>query len=231
MKHYKIIHKSKVIDVVQNPRFLRFLVSGNVAFTDESSAQGILGSDEKTLYSFKPVKRPGVLVVLIEEISLEEFNRLSSLLNSNQEVCANQTELIKVREETINNLSNICKNEIISGFSVLLSDNKRYSFNLTTEDQINLLNLENQLNSGETLFVYHAAGQPCKVFSREDLKKILRSYRKHLRYHTTYFNVAKHYISTSTDVDKIKSFTYGTPVTGATKDPVLRQILSTGGRA
>jgi hypothetical protein len=227
---YKIIHKAKVIDVIQNPKFIRFLSSGCIAITDKSSAHGIVGSDGKTFYSFKPSSRPDTLVVTIKEISLEEFNRLQSLLNSNQEVSANASELRKAKDDTINNLSNICKNVITSGFSVKLSDNNTYNFRLTTEDQINLLNFENQLNAGENTFIYHATNSPCRVFLREDMKKIIKAYRKHLLYHTTYFNVAKQYISSLVDVDKVKSFTYGSEITGMIKDPTLQQILLDGGR-
>jgi hypothetical protein len=49
---YKIIQNNKVVDVVQIPHFVRFLRSGHVAFTDKTSAQGIVGSDDKTLYYF-----------------------------------------------------------------------------------------------------------------------------------------------------------------------------------
>ena len=52
---YKIIQDQKVIDVVRIPRFVRFLSSGHIALTDKSSAQGIVGSDDRTVYSFKPI--------------------------------------------------------------------------------------------------------------------------------------------------------------------------------
>jgi hypothetical protein len=50
---YKIIQNDKVIDVVQYHKFVRFLPTGHVAMTDRSSAQGIVGSDNKTLYSYR----------------------------------------------------------------------------------------------------------------------------------------------------------------------------------
>jgi hypothetical protein len=226
---YKIIHKSKVIDVVQNPRFLRFLPSGHIAITDKSSAQGIAGSDGKTVYSFGTVKHPNALIVTIVEISLEEFNRLQGLLNSEQEFVTDETALAKAREATIKNLASICKDKITSGFSIKLFDGKTYSFKLTAEDQINLLNLENQFNTGEKTFVYHATDLPCKVFTRNDMSKIIQAYRKHVLYHTTYFNTAKQYIKSLNSAERINAFTYGTNLVGMTKDPIIRQILRGGG--
>ena len=108
-------------------------------------------------------------------------------------------------------------------------DNKSYEFKLTTEDQINLLNLENQLNSGNKTFIYHATGLPCQIFTREDVSRVIKAYKKHILYHTTYFNTAKQYINSLTNIDKIKAFAYGDNVVGKVKDPIIRQILRDGG--
>lgn len=225
---YKIIYKAKIIDVVQNPNFIRFLSSGRIVMTDKSSAQGIVGSDRKTIYSFKLVNRPDTKVVTIEKISENEFSRLQGLLNSEKEPIADEVLLTGVINETIANLSEICRNKIIAGFSVILSDGKKYNFRLTPEDQINLLNLENQLNSGERTFIYHATGATCRIFVRNDMIKIIKAYRKHVLYHTTYFNAAKQYINTLTDIDKIKTFSYGLDISSTIKDSILRKILQDG---
>ena len=226
---YKIIYKSNIIDVVQNPTFVKILPAGHVAITDKLSANGIVGSDNLTIYGFEQVARPNTKVVTIEAITEKEFNRLKGLLNSEQEVVANKTLLIKAVDTVIKNLSDTCKNKITTGFSVRLSDGKTYSFKLTAEDQLNLLNFENQLNAGVKTFVYHATGLPCKVFAKEDMQKIIKAYRKHVLYHTTYFNVAKQYIQSLTDIDTINKFTYGTNIAGVTKDPAIRRILLEGG--
>lgn len=226
---YKIIHKSNIIDVVQNPTFVKILSSGHVAITDKYSANGIVGSDGTTIYSFTQVKRPDTKIVTIEKISEKEFSRLSNLLNSEQVITADKTLLAKVISDTINNLSETCKNKITAGFSIKLSDQKSYTFRLTAEDQLNLLNLENQLNSGIKTFVYHAAGSPCRVFSKEDMQKIIKAYRKHVLYHTTYFNAAKQYIQSLTDADLVTKFTYGTNIAGIAKDPIIKRILLEGG--
>jgi hypothetical protein len=226
---YKIINNNKVVDVVQKPRFLRFLTTGHVALSDKSSANGIVGSDDSTLYSFKPVNRKGVKIVTIEKITLEEFNRLKSLLNSGQEPSADESFLANAKRDTIKRLSNICSTKITSGFSIILSDGKEYNFKLTQEDQLNLLALENQLNAGATTFLYHATGQPCRFFSKEDMAKILNTFRRHILYHTTYFNVAKQYINAQVNIEKVNLFTYGMDVSSAVDDIVIKQILKNGG--
>ena len=226
---YKIIQNGKVIDVVQIPRFVSFLASGHVALTDKTSAQGIVGSDDKTIYSFKPVQHQGIEVAEIKEITMEEFSRLQGLLNSNQEVSADESALAKAKRDTIARLSSICKNKITAGFSITLSDDEVYNFKLTTEDQLNLMSIEGQLNAGAETFIYHATNQPCKFFSRDNMIKIINAFKRYTLYHTTYFNVAKQYINSLADIEKVNTFSYGTDVSEAIDDVVIKQILKNGG--
>lgn len=223
------MHEGKIVDVVRNPSFIKFLSSGHIAITDKTSAHGIVGSDAKTIYSFKQASGHEAIVVTIESITKDEFNRLQCLLNSDYKVNESELALIRAKEITIDVLSNTCKSKIIDGFSIKLLDGNLYNFKLTTEDQLNLLSIENQLNTGENAFIYHATGLPCKVFSREDMIKIITAYRKHILYHTTYFNAAKQYVNSLSDIEAVKVFSYGTDIAGTVKDLVLRKILMDGG--
>lgn len=226
---YKIIQNSKVIDVVKYPRFLRFLSTGHVAFTGKSTAQGIAGSDKSTLYSFKPIKHAGVTVASIEPITEEEFNRLSKLLKLGREISADESELAKAKRIRLLQLSADCKNKITEGFTVTLQDGNEYHFRLTAEDQLNLTSLENQYNSGATVFVYHATGAACRAFDRTDMSKILKLFRNHIRYHTTYFNIAKQYINSQVYIGRVTTFTYGEDVSECTVDPIIKSILRNSG--
>ena len=87
---YKILYEGHIVDVVRNPSFLKFLPSGHIAITDKSSAQGIAGSDAVTVYSFAPIADKNIPVVTIEKITAKEFNRLKSLLNSDQKIGGKQ---------------------------------------------------------------------------------------------------------------------------------------------
>lgn len=224
---YKIIKDDKIIDVVRAPKYILFLPTGHIAFTSKALAQGIVSSDNQTVYSFTRNKfnKP---VVKIQEITLEEFNRLYGLLNSGVEVSADESDLEKAKQSKIQSLSNICKNRIISGFSIVLSDNAEYDFKLTTEDQLNLMLIENQLYTGESQFIYHATNQPCRLFNKDDMIKIINKYKHFVLYHTTYFNAAKQYINKLTDITKVNLFSYGNDVSEIVDDVVLKQILKNG---
>jgi hypothetical protein len=221
---YKIIYNNKIIDVIESPQFIKILRNGNVALTDKYFANGIAGSNN-VIYSFEPVTRPDVKVVAIEAISKEEFSRLQNLLNSDTEVVANENKLTAARKVVIENLSKICQSRIVDGFKIILSDGKLYHFRLTTEDQLNLISIENQLNTGAQSILYHASSEPCKIFTREDMFKVVRAFRKHVLYHTTYFNAAKQYINTLTEPEKLERFAYNDDVSFAVSDPEVRRIL------
>lgn len=222
---YKIIQDDKVLDVVKNPIFIRVLESGHIAITDKTSATGIVGSDGETIYHFTPKNDQSVSIC---NISAEEFKRLKDLLNAGQIISADETALEKAKRAKISSLSNTCKNKINSGFSVDLSEGN-CKFKLTVEDQLNLMSIESQITNGENTFIYHATDKPCQVYLREDMIKIIRAYKAYILYHTTYFNAAKQYIRSLTDLEKVNLFTYGEDVSSIIEDPILKQILKSKG--
>lgn len=225
---YKVTHNNKIVDLIKYPIFLLFLPTGHIAITNKAYAQGIAGSDGETVYSFSPIAGKNFLVVTIEEISDEEFRRLQSLLNSGQEITSDDSALTQAKQAKINQLSSLCRNKIIAGFSIRLSDENIYNFKLTPEDQLNLTAIENQLASDEDYFIYHATDEPCQVYSRDDMLKIVKAFKAHTRYHTTYFNAAKHYIKSLADIEKVNLFIYGTDISESVGNPVLKQILRNG---
>lgn len=225
---YKIIKDNKIIDIVSYADFIRFFPNGRIDRTCKDLAEGIVGSDLQTIYSFIPITGQNYDTVSVKEISLEEFNKLSSLLNSNQEIYDNTNFVIQTRNKAIKKLSDICKNKIEAGFNIKLSDGLFYNFKLTTEDQLNLLSLENRLCSDEESFIYHATGQPCRVFAKDDLLMIIKAFRKHVLYHTTYFNTAKQYINSLDNIKRIENFTYGDNLSTFATSKVIKQIIKNG---
>lgn len=224
----KIVKDNVVIDVVRVPRYVKFLPSGHIAITDKVSAQGIVGSDTTTIYSFIPgvAKAAGMVTAL--EISEEEFTILSKLLGDDQTVYAAELALAEAKRTTLTKLSNVCKSTIIAGFTIKLSDGNSQHFRLTVEDQLNLVMLENQLNSGIETFIYHATNQPCRVYLKADVQKIISTFRDFTLYHTTYFNAVKQYINSLTDIEKINSFVYGMDISDTVENRVIRKILKKG---
>ncbi len=226
---YKIIYDNTVIDIVRYPTYIKFLKHGHIAITDKTSAQGIVGSDDLTVYSFISGIKPGVKTVSIKEISETEFKRLESLLNSGKIISADESALMRAKQKKIDALSAICKSNITSGFSLRLSDGIKHNFKLTVEDQLNLMMIENQLASETSSFIYHATNQPCEIYNKEDMKQIIKAFHTYVTYHTTYFNIAKQYIKSLVDIKEVNKFTYGTDVSATTDNQAIKQILKSGG--
>lgn len=226
---YKIIKNNYIIDLAENIQYIRFLPSGHIAFTDKTSAQGFLGSDNKTVYSLASFEKPGYELAFVEKISQEEFTRLQRLLALGAKITADENELTKVKNTFIEKMSLKCKQAIVSGFNLKLSDDLFYNFKLTVEDQLNLMVIENQINNGETFFIYHATSSPCKVFSKEDMQKIIQQAKKHTLFHTTYFNALKQYIQKLTDVKAVEAVKYGIDVSDTVEDDSIKMFLKQGG--
>lgn len=226
----KIIQNDKVIDVVKYPRYVKFVSEDKIAITNKSLAQGVVGSDTTSIYSFTPVTSKVTGVATIAEITQDEYDQLAALLELGKTVSADEDALADAKLTAIKALSDMCHSKILSGFSVSLSDGESYRFRLTVEDQLNLLMLENQLNAGEKTFVYHATDCPCAIFSRTDMIKIIAAFRRHTLYHTTYFNAVKRYIKSLLNIEEVMSFTYGTDISDTVDDPAVRYIIKTGGQ-
>jgi hypothetical protein len=59
--------------------------------------------------------------------------------------------------------------------------------------------------------------------------KIINTFRTYILYHTTYFNAAKQYVNSLTNIEKVNLFTYGMDVSEAVQNTTLRRILKSGG--
>jgi hypothetical protein len=117
-----------------------------------------------------------------------------------------------LRQTKIDLLNKICAEKIIGGIDVILSDKNKYHFDLTIEDQINLLSLQKLVDDGEDFIPYHAKNSEAKMFSNEDMKNIISSASKHRIYHTTYVNALKNYVQNLKDLNSLAGIYYGMPI-------------------
>jgi hypothetical protein len=226
---YKVIVNNYIIDLLEQIQYIRFLPTGHIAFTDKTSAHGFVGSDNITVYSLAPITMLDYKIAELVEISDEEYFKLKKLLDKGAQISSDESELIKMRNEVVNKMSILCKQNIIAGCTLDLSKGKDFHFNLTVEDQLNLMRIEQQINNGEQFFIYHATAKPCEVFSKDDMAKIIEQTKKHTLFHTTYFNTLKQYINNQTDIDVIKNIKYGIDISDTIDDPIIKSILKQGG--
>ena len=210
---YKIIYNELVIDVIDKPRYLRYLSkSGRTVLTDKTSAHCIMGSNNKDIYILEGNDIPNEKnwkTVTIQAITENEFNILNEKLTANHKVYADKNEIKQVRDAKLLELSNDCKNTIVNGVSVLFSDNSYHNFELTIEDQLNLLTIEAEIRNGKTTVLYHEKGNACQLYTANDILLLIEAANKHKVYHTTYYNMLKQYINNLDDIEEIKNISYG----------------------
>ncbi len=223
--YYKIVENDKVIDVLSSVTYLRYLkTSKSVTISDSSVANCVGASNGRTVYGLEGKffsQDPKIKIVSMIPITSDEYKRLKELLSKGVSVSGDSLELQRARESKISQLSIECNKCITDGVSVLLSDGRYHQFELTTEDQLNLFNIERVLNLGADSYIYHEKGGLCREFSEKELRMIIFSARKFITFQTTYFNLIKNCINNMYDIDGINNIQYGDDI----PDKSLRKLL------
>jgi hypothetical protein len=209
---YKIVYDNIVIDVIETIKYARYLSkSKHTAITDKTSANCIIGSNNKDRYHIKGIPYPkgcNFKTVSIIEIDEKEYNELLNQLSSKSDTIID-SGIRQLKQKKIKEMSEICHNKITNGIRVVLSDNKLHHFELSIEDQVNLLEIKYLIDKGESEFIYHETDCLCKSYSLEDMQKIIDASFNHKQYHLTYFNKLKNHINKLQTINEIIAVEYG----------------------
>ena len=93
-----------------------------------------------------------------------------------------------LRSEKLAEFQEACQNAIHGGVEVATSEGIK-KFSLTMQDQINLLRLQNLLDKGASAMPYHADGEAVRLWTSDDVQKILQEADRHITYHRVYFSL------------------------------------------
>ena len=211
---YKVFYKSNIIDVLDRLDYVTYLKDiDRFIITDKSNACGIVASNRKSFYHLPDLKYPSgdveLLTVTLIEISESEYDTLRTKLFS--DTATNdvlRTTLDILKETKIKEMSEICHQMIVDGIIVPLSDEHTHHFELTLEDQINLLEIKNQLDNGQDQFIYHETGKSCCSYSRDDMYSIINTYLSHKQYHLTRFNSLRAHILSLETIEDVSKVNY-----------------------
>ena len=212
---YKILYKNMIIDVVDNIRYAKYLSNCNrTVITNKTCANCIIGSNNKDRYHLKGMPYPDgcdfktVSAIKIDE---KEYNDLQNKIKSNS-TGINNYGINIVKKNKIQEMSKICHDKIIDGFRVQLSDGELHHFELSIEDQLNLLEIKSLLESGQKSFIYHETDGIYKEFSSEDMYKILKKAFEHKQQNLLYFNKLKNHIHKLNNINDISNIKYGVKI-------------------
>lgn len=223
---YKVVYKDVVIDILTKPIYCKYFVkSGHKIRTDETTANCIISSNGKETYHlagrspFMPERYKSVELIPIDDT---EFDYLESLKTTGEPF---EFDLVTIRANKTAEVSAASEVTIHAGTDVILSDGNTYHFSFSDQDQLqigflttaarNAVTLEAMgIPTGETGkdYPWHADGNDCVFYSRQDMLTIGTAMQNHITYHNSYFHALRNYIYALTNPLVIVDIHYGMEV-------------------
>ena len=123
------------------------------------------------------------------------------------------------KENKKQEINNACSATIKAGI-----DYNDEHYDLTDEDQINMLAWSSIAQIGSSV-PYHSSGNPCREYTAEEFLGLVSAATQFKTYHLTYCNLLKQQVSNMTDIEEVKSVTYGVTQLNDTYQAIMTQIL------
>ena len=112
-------------------------------------------------------------------------------------------DLTDIKSTKIAEIKQSCESYIYAGTDVILPDNTIEHFSYTLADQSNISEMFTAVMAGATEYPYHADGEICKIYSKEQIITIYGTLSLYKTEATTYHNSLKAQIKAMTDADAI----------------------------
>lgn len=125
-----------------------------------------------------------------------------------------------------NEISTACEKIIHDGIDVVMPDGSVEHFSLESNDQINLFGKQAQLAAGVTQLEYHQDGHPCRYYTAEEMRLIIKEAMEHVSYHTTYCNAMNMWIAGAETVEEVNAIFYGADIPEEYQSEVLKDYLT-----
>lgn len=235
---YKVLADNTIVGVLDTPTYVRYQVRNNKFIScNADCAQGVISEDGNVVWQLSGsavIPFGEYTTVNLVEISEEEYNVLKEALEAVKtepeltvEQQLEQLTLNTVVASKIQEMSAACSDAIIAGFDIELSDGETYHFDMTLEDQINMMTLRDELSAGTQWIPYHCAGGLCKYYSATDIQAILTKSNAFKQYNIVYFNSLKNYIKSLTNIVSVSNIVYGCEIPEEYQSEVLQSYSET----
>lgn len=110
-----------------------------------------------------------------------------------------------IKAEKIDEIKKACEDYIYAGIDVTLPDGDIEHFTYTLADQSNISEMFTAIMAGATEYPYHADGEICKIYTKEQIITIYGTLSLFKTEATTYHNSLKSQINAMTDADAISA--------------------------
>lgn len=225
----KVIYNNLIIDILENPVFVRFIKSANrFVITDILSADGVMSRDRSEVYLLHTIEsedyKDSKVVTYVE---IQENEYLNMLVNIKEPITGdgNVINIDELQKMMIDEANAMCHQIILNGFDIVLSDGISYHFSLEITDQLKISKLNDRAMSGVQVLPWHCDDGLCKFYSAEDIIAINAKMEYLIEYHTTYFNSLKNYIKNVRDKDVLVNIKYGVEIPQQYQSEVLAVLL------
>lgn len=231
MSFYKIIKNDQIIEIAENPVWVKKARNGVTIRCEVKEAHGIMSQTNGVIYQIDgaPVISPEYDVVGVADISEDEYRELTTLLGLGATVSDRVSviewstepeiteelggDLLEAIERKVEILSAACQAEIMKGIDVAMSDGEVKHFTLTMEDQINLMFAREAVAADNTCNVlFKASGEDLMAYSAQDIMLVAKSAMEHITYQRAYFESLRKWVRQSRTVIEVGDRYYGEEV-------------------
>ena len=146
-----------------------------------------------------------------------------------QAVFAYVETLEEAKEKKVTEMNEAQQQIITSGIDVTLADGTTDHFDLTDRDQMRLMGLQKQVESGVELISWHTSDEDehCKFYSNADMALIAEKSMAYVTWHVTYFRDLRIYIRSLETKEAVAAVTYGMDIpTEYQSDPLKAMIAA-----
>ena len=112
------------------------------------------------------------------------------------------------KAEKIAEIKKDCEEYIYAGTDVTYTDGVKEHFTYSLVDQSNISEMFTAIMAGATEYPYHADGEICKIYSKEQIVTIYGTLSLFKTEATTYHNSLKAQINAMTDIDAISAIKF-----------------------
>ena len=241
MNYYKLINQQNIIGAITSNDFIVYSPSTD-CYLSATEQTGEYANYQNKLYrdtwmiSYQLYVPHTVVNIIhttkeeydaiIEALKTEETIRIID--NEDEPYIPDQTDpndiisLEFIRSSKLQEMSYACRTTIEAGFDLIIRG-ETHHFSLTTQDQLNLMNL-NLMAQTEELIPYHADGEECEFYTPEEIREIIAAATSYKNYQVAYHNALKAYVNALDTIEAIAAIEYGTPIPDEYKSDVLRVL-------
>ena len=167
----------------------------------------VTDAQKDVFYSTTPA---GFVNITVKE---ENGTRIIDTIEVNQEALdaykatlPDPTDSIKAKK--IAEIKKDCEDYIYAGTDVTYTDGVKEHFTYNLADQSNISEMFTAIMAGATEYPYHADGEICKIYSKEQIVTIYGTLSLFKTEATTYHNSLKAQINAMTDIDAISAIKF-----------------------